>query len=325
MKTVCISVIIPVFNAGKTLGACLDSVLEQGFGSFEVIVVDDGSTDGSPALACEYARRDARVRLIRQKHGGASSARNRGMRAARGRYILFADSDDALADGALAILWHAADAQKLDIVRCDLFREDAGILRADSRGARLPRGVMTGPAFFSAALARDAYRCHVGAGLFSRSMLLQNGVWFYEGIICEDELFTPQALLAARRVRHVPHCLYRHVMREGSVMRSTDRRTRGESLLTVAYALEGMLPRVPESCRRAWKRNMLGKYFCGYTIARMYRPQFRGRRSSAFAFRHACCAKDRLRACVCALNGRLFCALNAAGMWANRRRGVVRS
>lgn len=49
MKTVCISVIIPVFNAGKTLGACLDSVLEQGFGSFEVIVVDDGSTDGSPA------------------------------------------------------------------------------------------------------------------------------------------------------------------------------------------------------------------------------------------------------------------------------------
>lgn len=88
------SVIIPVYNAEKTLRRCVDSVLPQLGAEDEIILVNDGSKDGSGAICAEYAGRDARVHFIDQKNGGVSSARNAGLDAARGDYVLFMDSDD---------------------------------------------------------------------------------------------------------------------------------------------------------------------------------------------------------------------------------------
>ena len=88
------SVIIPVYNAEKTLRRCVDSVLSQLGDRDEVLLVNDGSKDGSGAICAEYAGRDVRVRLIDKENGGVSSARNAGLDAARGDYVLFVDSDD---------------------------------------------------------------------------------------------------------------------------------------------------------------------------------------------------------------------------------------
>ena len=88
------SIVIPVYNAARYLGSCLDSILGQTFGDFELILVDDGSKDDSPAICDEYAKRDLRVVVIHKENGGANSARNRGIFAARGAYICLVDSDD---------------------------------------------------------------------------------------------------------------------------------------------------------------------------------------------------------------------------------------
>ncbi len=90
----CYSVIIPVYNAEKTLCRCVDSLLPQLRDQDELILINDGSRDGSGAICAEYAGRDARVHFIDQKNGGVSSARNAGLDAARGDYVLFMDSDD---------------------------------------------------------------------------------------------------------------------------------------------------------------------------------------------------------------------------------------
>lgn len=90
----CYSVIIPVYNAEKTLCRCVDSLLPQLRDQDELILINDGSRDGSGAICAEYAGRDARVRLIDKENGGVSSARNAGLDAARGDYVLFVDSDD---------------------------------------------------------------------------------------------------------------------------------------------------------------------------------------------------------------------------------------
>lgn len=89
-----ISIIIPVYNVEKYLPQCVDSILAQTYQDFEVILVDDGSPDGSPAICNEYAQKDARVRVIHQPNAGVSAARNNGMSVAKGDWISFVDSDD---------------------------------------------------------------------------------------------------------------------------------------------------------------------------------------------------------------------------------------
>lgn len=96
-----ISVIIPVYNAEATLNKCVDSVLGQQFADFELILVDDGSKDGSLQICEEYTRRDSRVTIIHKENGGVSSARNRGLEIAKGKWVMFVDSDDYLGDGFL--------------------------------------------------------------------------------------------------------------------------------------------------------------------------------------------------------------------------------
>ena len=98
-----VSVIIPVYNSGPYLSRCIDSVLEQSFSDFELLLIDDGSTDGSDKLCDAYAEKDCRIHVFHKKNGGASSARNVGLDNAKGEWVTFIDSDDYVLDNYLSI------------------------------------------------------------------------------------------------------------------------------------------------------------------------------------------------------------------------------
>ncbi len=114
-----ISIIIPVYNVEKYLARCLDSVLGQSFGDFEVILLNDGSTDGSEAICREYAAKDGRIKLFSQTNQGASMARNNGLQQARGRYIWFLDSDDYIHPQLLQLAHQLAEKEQADMVCFD--------------------------------------------------------------------------------------------------------------------------------------------------------------------------------------------------------------
>ncbi|MDY3344596.1 glycosyltransferase [Riemerella anatipestifer] len=95
------SIIVPVYNASKTLRQCIESILKQSFKDFELILVNDGSTDDSGKIAEDYIAKDGRVKIIHKENGGVSSTRNRGIKEAKGRYLLFIDSDDRIGDDFL--------------------------------------------------------------------------------------------------------------------------------------------------------------------------------------------------------------------------------
>lgn len=113
-----ISVVVPVYNVGQYLNECVDSILNQRFTDFEVLLVDDGSTDSSGKICDEYAAKDKRVRAFHKKNGGLSSARNYGIEQSKGDYVIFIDSDDLwLSPDCLSELYKYASGKELDVVR----------------------------------------------------------------------------------------------------------------------------------------------------------------------------------------------------------------
>ena len=107
-----LSIIVPVYNVEKTLRRCVDSITSQDFRNFELLLVDDGSTDNSGLLADEMAQNDARLTVFHKSNGGPSDARNYGLEHAQGEYITFVDSDDELAPGTLGKLVAIIDVHK---------------------------------------------------------------------------------------------------------------------------------------------------------------------------------------------------------------------
>lgn len=214
MKAV-ISVIVPVYNVASYLPECLDSILSQDYERLDVILIDDGSTDASGSLCDDYARRDSRVRVIHQKNAGAAAAKNAGLRAARGEYLCFADSDDYLEPGAYSYMVSLLQEYDADIVRCafrSVFRSHAELHLTEQS-----RCVTDGKAFLTQFITD--WTCGLlWNKLYKRSLFA--GVFFEEGHKIDDDYFTYQGVMNASRVVCDPGIVYNYRQRASSVMRS---------------------------------------------------------------------------------------------------------
>ena len=121
-----VSIIVPVYNAEKHIERCVNSILAQEYQDLELILVDDGSVDGSPAICDAYARQDPRVHVIHKENGGVSTARNTGIEAAHGDYLEFLDADDWITNDATKLLVRAMEENRVDMVIADFFRVVGG-------------------------------------------------------------------------------------------------------------------------------------------------------------------------------------------------------
>ena len=117
-----VSIIVPVYNAENTISRCIESILNQEYSDFELLLVNDGSTDGSGAVCDAYAARDARVRVIHKENTGVSDTRNTALDQARGTYLQFLDSDDWITPDATSSLVRAAESAQCDLVVSDFYR-----------------------------------------------------------------------------------------------------------------------------------------------------------------------------------------------------------
>ena len=239
-----VSVVIPVYNVEKYLSECLDSVIGQTLREIEIICVNDGSTDSSAAIAEEYVRKDSRVKLISQPNGGLSAARNTGMKAARGEYVAFLDSDDCLTENALEKLYRQSRDEGLDILYfgAESFYENEELRKANEKleayyHRKKTDGAVDHEEAMKLFMKEDSYRASVPLQFFRRAFLEENGLSFWEGIVHEDELFTPQALARADKVAVTDGCYYRRRVRAGSIMTMPPSVERYNGRFTVAMKL----------------------------------------------------------------------------------------
>lgn len=135
-----ISIIVPVYKVEKYLPACIESVLVQTYQDWELILVDDGSPDGCPAICDEYAKKDSRIRAIHKENGGVSSARNLGLDEAKGGWIMFLDSDDMLTHHALQYCVEHSDGVQMVCCKCQTVHED-GVTEFSNKRPILPSEV----------------------------------------------------------------------------------------------------------------------------------------------------------------------------------------
>ena len=126
-----VSVIIPVFNAEKYISTCIESLISQSYSDFEIICVDDGSTDNSPRILQQYMSMDPRIKIIEQKNQFAGNARNTGMEVASGKYCMFLDVDDFFEKNMIELQVRQIERDHADICICDadIYDDQAGTFR----------------------------------------------------------------------------------------------------------------------------------------------------------------------------------------------------
>ena len=214
-----ISVIVPVYNAEKTLRGTLDSILRQTFRDFEIILVDDGSTDSSPAICEEYAGRDSRIRVIHQENKGLSEARNAGIRASAGKCLTYVDSDDFLTENALE-KW----TELINRFQADMAIANMAIL-ADERDftPRAPEEIrefrMTGKEALEQMLLGRIHGSSA-CGLLLAAELARKHL-FPPGKFHEDDRVTFRYYTDAERVAATTEELYLYIQRPGSITHRT--------------------------------------------------------------------------------------------------------
>jgi len=260
------SIIIPVYNVEQYLRECLDSVFAQSFTDFEVICVNDGSTDDSKVILEEYKAKYPSIIIIHQANKGLSAARNAGIKVAKGEYILFLDSDDWIEPDALKILVKKQRGEDLICFNGRRYFED-GTTEVPDEG--IIEDNLTGWEYYNKyALVNRKFHfeCAVSR-IYKRLFLLQSNLFFEEGIYHEDNLFTPIVCYYAKNVKVIPYCLYVYRIREGSI---TQRITSKHIFDTIhgANMLSDFFIPINKIDKCTIYREIAGKYFGAYMFPR---------------------------------------------------------
>lgn len=216
-----LSIVIPVYNTKKYLSDCLGSILTQSFTDFEILLIDDGSSDGSSELCNEFARLDSRIRVFHKENGGVSSARNLGLANACGEWVYFVDSDDCLLPGGLQTLIECI-SDEVDIVMGGYMEvdESGGMYTVNERAVRVlskKQSIITLFAGYGSFYRYCGYMC---IRLLRRSVIREYNLYFDPSIsIKEDTLFLMQYICRSNGVtRQTTVPVYMYCRRADSAM-----------------------------------------------------------------------------------------------------------
>jgi glycosyltransferase involved in cell wall biosynthesis len=228
-----ISIIIPVYNIEKYVSRCIDSVLSQTFTDFECLLVNDGSSDNSLKICNEYAVKDNRVITIHQNNLGLSAARNTGIHASKGNYLVFLDGDDFFTDSnSLFCLVNIIDTTNAKVI----YSYKLVVFDDNKKNYSITNTFK----FVDSLQSKDFYNynnasiTHVGLFSLRRDFLVHNGLFFKEGILHEDELWIPRVICAADTViiNHNYFYTYRKA-RIGSIMSTINPKRENDLLIII--------------------------------------------------------------------------------------------
>lgn len=214
-QDILISVIVPVYNVEEYLPRCVDSILAQTYGNLEILLVNDGTKDNSGAICDEYAKKDARIRVIHKENGGLSSARNAGLNVARGEYIAFVDSDDWIERDAYETMLGLALKHDVKLVCAGRYDVNSG--SGEKKRGLCPPGqeVISGQELVRRIFTWDNIDSAAWDKLYHRSLFRE--IRYPVGKIVEDVPVTYRIALDAGRAAMCDKPIYNYFHRPGSI------------------------------------------------------------------------------------------------------------
>lgn len=215
-----ISIIVPIYNVEEYLDRCIQSIMNQTYQEFELILIDDGSPDTCPDICERWKAKDERIIVVHQENGGLSDARNTGIKMAKGDYTVFIDSDDWIAPQYLEFLIRALEDNSLDVVECDIVRTE----KFEASPLNQIYGNDTNVEIFDTEqslkelITEKNFHQYVWNKIYKTNIIKK--VLFAKGKTNEDEFWTYQILGMCRRSGHLNIPLYFYYQRSSSIMGS---------------------------------------------------------------------------------------------------------
>ena len=256
-----ISIIVPVYNVEKYLRKCVDSLLTQDLSheEYEIILVNDGSTDQSVTICDEYAAGHTNLKVLHQQNGGLSAARNSGVAVAQGRYVQFVDSDDYLEPNVLKTLVEKMETDRLDVLRFNYrnVNEQYEVIEPNKdpkRWVDYSSEVCDGLTFLNERLGPACYACQF---MVRRELLTD--CRFKEGIYFEDTEWTPRMLIKAQRAASTDMMVYNYLFREGSITQSVDEAKKRKVLADKLLLVDSMKAQMQQVTDKRWFEGMIAQ------------------------------------------------------------------
>lgn len=263
------SVIVPVYNVKKYLPQCINTVLNQSFNDYELILIDDGSTDGSGQLCDEYSEAFHNIKTIHKINGGLSSARNIGLKAAIGKYIIFIDSDDYIISSSFFEEIHAKLKEKeydLLLYKFQKIYDGDTNLKPCTFSMKEAEAIINSDALLLNLVKGDAYYGTAWAKTIRRELLVGNNIEFEEGLLGEDMEWYFHLLTVVKSISAIDKSYIAYRQREGSISKTNGLKNLTDYIYIIEKWADGIEKASINEVRKKALRGAMAKYYANLLI-----------------------------------------------------------
>lgn len=267
-----ISIIVPVYNVEDYIQKCIESILNQSFTNYELLLIDDGSKDNSIKIVEEYLQKDLRIKLIHQENMGLSEARNTGIKHSKGDYILFVDSDDYLEEDSLEKISKIIKSSDYDIILNNGYRIESSNKRLIRNNDN--RYYISGRQYMIENIKRDTYFPAVWLNVYSSRLIKENQIYFKKGRLHEDVEWFPYLLNYCSKIKTTNIILYNYNIRNNSITTQKDQHKNGLDLIKSVIELKTSFSSLEKAERKIFFDYLANMYLNGTYIGHLNSKEY---------------------------------------------------
>lgn len=312
------SIIVPIYNARDYLERCVQSLVSQTYSRIEIILVNDGSTDGSGELAESLRLKNEQIQVFHKKNGGVSDARNFGIHNSSGEYLLFVDSDDAIHEDTCKTFYKVIMANKpnnLDVVGGNNWKISSSN-KVEMKFAPTENKIAKGSEFFLQQIRRGSFKPYVWRYIFRREFIVNNALFFTCGLIHEDAEWLPRSLILAEKMATIDLSYYYYYSRDGSLSRGENQLGNAIHIIRGCHILlDNRHLTHDKEVRLALNDFIVKQYLSAVWRGRLHTQENKKFLCQQFLKLRVLTSKTRLLKNICRINAGLYVVMRDMYVW----------